>query len=208
MLWVCFDNPSPASIFFSKQWHIYRKWSEKLFREMLVAFLIGRTKYDPSIDWYERELQFFDFNVIPLARKLKECGVFGVSGHEYLNYAMNNRKAWENAGKEMVVEMSARCNTEITIEIMKLMKATNKTTESQPHHHQQQQQLQCAISDQFGPDSLLLTSLWSKDNYQSILGVLDVPPASDSDDEDRAALYDVLTPLAPVSPKRTRTIPL
>jgi hypothetical protein len=176
---------------------------------MLVAYLIGRTEYDPSVDWYEREIQFFDFTVIPLARKLKECGVFGVSGHEYLNYAMNNRKAWESTGKEMVAEMSERCKSEITVEIMKLMKANPN-----PDSPQQQQQLQCAVSDQFGPDSLLLTSLWSNDNnYQSMLGSLDDPTSSDDDehDDDNDAVVvvcDTLKPYSPVSPQRTRTIPL
>lgn len=33
------------------------------------------------------------FSVIPLARKLETCGVFGVSSDEYLNYALNNRKS-------------------------------------------------------------------------------------------------------------------
>ena len=164
---------------------------------MLVAFLTGRTMYDPSVDWFEREIQFFDFTVIPLARKLKECGVFGVSGHEYLNYAMNNRKAWESTGKEIVAETSERCKTEIMVEIMKLMKS-NDNPESR-----QQQQLQCAISDQFGPDSLLLTSLWSKDNHQqSILGVLGEPPAADNDVDDDDDEFDIMAPLSPVSSKR------
>lgn len=38
------------------------------------------------------ELGFFDNYVIPLAKKLKECGVFGVSSDEYLNYALENRR--------------------------------------------------------------------------------------------------------------------
>ena len=166
---------------------------------MLVAFLIGRTEHDPSVDWFEREIQFFDFTVIPLARKLKECGVFGVSGHEYLNYAMNNRKAWESTGKDIVAEMSERCKSEITVEIMKLMKASDNP--------ESQQQLQFAISDQFGPDSLLLTSLWSKENnnYQSMLGQLDDPPASDSEHMYES---DILTSSSSISPKRTRTVPL
>jgi hypothetical protein len=33
---------------------------------------------DPSIAWYEGELGFFDHNIMPLAKKLKDCGVFGV----------------------------------------------------------------------------------------------------------------------------------
>jgi hypothetical protein len=34
-----------------------------------------------------RRARIFDNYVIPLARKLKECNVFGVSSDEYLNYA-------------------------------------------------------------------------------------------------------------------------
>ena len=33
--------------------------------------------------------------VIPLTQKLKECGVFGVSSGEYLEYARRNRDEWE-----------------------------------------------------------------------------------------------------------------
>jgi len=41
-------------------------------------------------------------SVIPLAKKLKDCGVFGVSSDEYLNYAMMNREEWEKRGEEVV----------------------------------------------------------------------------------------------------------
>jgi hypothetical protein len=43
--------------------------------------------------------------VIPLARKLKDCGVFGVSSEECLNYALQNRAEWADRGEEMVKEM-------------------------------------------------------------------------------------------------------
>ena len=46
-----------------------------------------------------------DFYIIPLAKKLKDCGVFGVSSDEYLNYAMKNREEWEIRGHEVVMEM-------------------------------------------------------------------------------------------------------
>ena len=42
------------------------------------------------------------FSVIPLAKKLKNCGVFGVSSEEYLNFATANRNEWEAKGKEIV----------------------------------------------------------------------------------------------------------
>lgn len=88
-----------------QHWHIYRKWNERLFQELYRAWEGGRLDNDPSLNWYKGELGFFDFYVIPLAKKLKECGVFGVSSDEYLSYALQNRKEWEARGEEMVEEM-------------------------------------------------------------------------------------------------------
>jgi hypothetical protein len=48
---------------------------------------------------------FFDFYIIPLAKKLKDCGVFGVSSDEYLNYAQKNRQEWERRGQDVVASM-------------------------------------------------------------------------------------------------------
>jgi hypothetical protein len=39
-----------------------------------------------------------------LAKKLADCGVFGVSSDEYLNYARKNRNEWETRGREIVAE--------------------------------------------------------------------------------------------------------
>jgi hypothetical protein len=72
---------------------------------MYFGYLRGRSEKDPSTNWYEGELWFFDFYVIPLARKLKECGVFGVSSEEYLDYALRNRSEWERKGKEVAKTM-------------------------------------------------------------------------------------------------------
>jgi hypothetical protein len=41
---------------------------------------------------------------IPLAKKLSDCGVFGVSSDEYLNYAQNNLRLWERKGEKVVQE--------------------------------------------------------------------------------------------------------
>jgi len=88
-----------------QHWHIYRKWNERLFAEMVRAYELERSGKDPSEFWYQGELGFFDFYIIPLAKKLKECGVFGVSSAEYLNYATTNRREWELKGKEIVEGM-------------------------------------------------------------------------------------------------------
>ena len=61
---------------------------------MYKAWLAGRIEEDPSETWYEQELNFFDNYVIPLAKRLKESGAFGVSSDEYLNYAKKNRVEW------------------------------------------------------------------------------------------------------------------
>lgn len=49
---------------------------------------------------------------IPLARKLKDCGVFGVSSDEFLVYARANREEWQAKGKEIVAEMMEELRTE------------------------------------------------------------------------------------------------
>jgi class 3 adenylate cyclase len=85
-----------------QHWHIYTKWNERLFHEMYSAFESGRAAKDPSEGWYGGELWFFDNYVIPLAKKLEECQVFGVSSDEYLNYALENRKEWEHKGKDIM----------------------------------------------------------------------------------------------------------
>jgi hypothetical protein len=143
------------------------------FKEMLKAYKEGRSDKDPTENWYqgelvrsrerERESQrglhpkafrnsllrflaqgFFDFYVIPLAQKLKDCGVFGVSSDEYLyvtreksagnvssqvfflthfvftcslrNYAKSNRKEWEERGREVLAEMKEKVTAELIAE--------------------------------------------------------------------------------------------
>lgn len=88
-----------------QHWHVYRKWNQNLFEELYVAYLNDRMDKDPADFWYKGEFGFFDFYIIPLTKKLKECGVFGVSSGEYLNYAQKNREEWEQNGEEVVAGM-------------------------------------------------------------------------------------------------------
>jgi class 3 adenylate cyclase len=91
-----------------QHWHVYQKWNERLFQEMYVAFEQGRSATDPSAGWYKGELWFFDNYVIPLAKKLDECNVFGVASDEGLNYALANRAEWAIKGEDIVAEMLGR----------------------------------------------------------------------------------------------------
>lgn len=88
-----------------QHWHIYRKWNARLFNELFKAYKDGRMEKDPSVFWYQGELGFFDNYIIPLAKKLADCKVFGVSSDECLNYARRNRAEWEQRGKDLVAEM-------------------------------------------------------------------------------------------------------
>ncbi|CAB9508033.1 Receptor-type guanylate cyclase gcy [Seminavis robusta] len=95
-----------------QHWHIYRKWNERLFMEMYRAYRDGRAEKDPSEFWYKGEIGFFTFYIIPLAKKLKECGVFGVSSDEYLNYATKNLAEWKTKGEEVTKDMLERVKAE------------------------------------------------------------------------------------------------
>jgi hypothetical protein len=91
-----------------QHWHVYQKWNEKLFEEMYLAYKNGRSDKNPADGWYKSEMWFYDNYVIPLAKKLESCGVFGVSCDEYLSYAVANRKEWEEKGESVVAAMATK----------------------------------------------------------------------------------------------------
>lgn len=90
-----------------QHWHVYVKWNRRLFEEMRLAYKEGRMGADPATFWYDGELKFFDNYILPLAGKIGQCGVFGVSSDEYLNYALSNRAEWEQKGRAVVKDMIA-----------------------------------------------------------------------------------------------------
>ena len=57
---------------------------------------------------YKGEIGFFDFYIIPLSEKLRDCGVFGPTSDENLNYATNNRNMWLKEGEEITKDMLKR----------------------------------------------------------------------------------------------------
>jgi len=88
-----------------QHWHVYRKWNGLLFEETNQAYQQGRLITNPFNYWYEGELDFFDNHILPLAEKLNQAGVFGVSGQELLNYALANKKEWSLFGRGVVTGM-------------------------------------------------------------------------------------------------------
>lgn len=55
--------------------------------------------------------------MIPLAKKLDECGVFGVASDEGLFHAKENMRHWEVEGERIVEKMIARCTTEFEVKM-------------------------------------------------------------------------------------------
>ena len=95
-----------------QHWHIYKKWNQRLFLELYAAHKAGRLEAHPATFWAKGEIGFFDYYIIPLAEKLGECGVFGVSGDEYLTYALANRTEWDAKGEAVVAEYMAEIEAE------------------------------------------------------------------------------------------------
>ena len=93
---------------------------------MTRAYQNGRLGFNPADGWYDGEIGFLDNYVIPMARNLKECGVFGVSSDEYLNYAQENRREWERKGKEIVEKY-----------IEKYCKVPEKEEKDDDNHHKE-----------------------------------------------------------------------
>ena len=80
--------------------------------EMYAAFRLGRAEKNPADFWYQGEIGFFDFYVVPLSKKLDECGVFGISSDENLSYASRNREMWIKKGQAATEEMRAKAEAE------------------------------------------------------------------------------------------------
>jgi len=87
-----------------QHWQTFRKWNERFFLECYKAYQEGRAHTDPSQNWYAGEIGFFDFYIIPLARKLTEFGDSS-AGSEYLSHAQKNREQWVAHGQMIVAEM-------------------------------------------------------------------------------------------------------
>lgn len=103
-----------------QHWITYVKWNERLFKEQMTAYIEGRAEQDPREGWYESELGFFDFYIIPLAQRLKDCGVFGSAGDEYLGYALKNRQEWTEKGHEIAEKYNAWGDSELNKVLRKI----------------------------------------------------------------------------------------
>ena len=80
-------------------------WNHNLFEELYDAFKCGRSENDPCNGWYENQLKFYKFYVVPLAEKMQKVGVFGQQGGRFVKNALSIRDQWEREGEKMTKDM-------------------------------------------------------------------------------------------------------
>lgn len=96
-----------------QSWELFLFWNRKLYEELYVAFKSGRSGNDPSNGWYENQLGFYRLYVIPLAEKMKKCGVFGERGGEWVKNAILIRDQWSREGEQVTKNLIASVERDI-----------------------------------------------------------------------------------------------
>ena len=81
------------------------------------VFKTGRADSDPTDIWCKGEFGFFDFYIIPLAKKWHECGIHGEANEEYLKNAMENRRLWAEKGEKLVAKYIVERDAEEAAEV-------------------------------------------------------------------------------------------
>jgi hypothetical protein len=83
----------------------FRKWNERLYEEKYVEYLTGRAGQHPLDYWYNGELSFFDYYIIPLANRLREFHAFGDDADGYVHNATQNRAEWSAHGNSFLAPL-------------------------------------------------------------------------------------------------------
>jgi len=89
-----------------QSWNIFMKWNVKLYNELWAAKLAGRGP-DVSANWFKGQIGFFDFYIIPLAKRLEHCGIFKSLGSLFVENCNENRRRWILEGEQRCRDMHA-----------------------------------------------------------------------------------------------------
>ena len=74
------------------------KWSDCLYLELCKGFVEKRGD-DPMNGWFNNQIGFLDFYLLPLARKLDDTGAFGdTRGGIFASIVEKNRSGWTKEG--------------------------------------------------------------------------------------------------------------
>jgi len=81
------------------------KWSDCLYLELRKAHIEKRGE-DPSNGWFNNQIGFLDFYLLPLARKLDDTGAFGdTRGAIFASIVERNRSRWTREGMNVTMNI-------------------------------------------------------------------------------------------------------
>jgi len=88
-------------------WSIFLKWNKLLLDELRDANKSNRGP-DCTGNWFQGQIDFFDGYILPLARRLEQCKIFGVLGSLFYENAMSNRSRWVEEGRTICHSILSR----------------------------------------------------------------------------------------------------
>eukprot|EP00934_Nitzschia_sp_Nitz4_P006021 Nitzschia sp. Nitz4//scaffold152_size53828//534//3528//NITZ4_006734-RA/size53828-augustus-gene-0.95-mRNA-1//-1//CDS//3329537178//6011//frame0 len=140
----------------------YKKWNHRLYKEMYNAYKNGRAESDPTDTWFRGEFGFYDFYLIPLAKKLKSCGIKSEACEEYVKNASRNRKIWSKEGEKILESYVAerKAEEEAAAKVVSLKQMTHNDSSSDENDSE---------ADDID-DSISISEC------DSVLSSLDIPP--------------------------------
>ena len=81
------------------------KWSNRLYLELRRAYIDGRGDC-PQNGWFNNQIGFLDFYLLPVARKLDDMGVFDDRiGAQFAENVQNNRERWTKEGMNVTAKI-------------------------------------------------------------------------------------------------------
>jgi len=82
-----------------QDWENVMKWSTRLYKELKNGYLAERGE-DPSVGWFDNQIKFFDFYILPLAKNLGLTGVFEEEVADcFVQCVKNNLARWIEEGE-------------------------------------------------------------------------------------------------------------
>lgn len=88
-----------------QDWENVVEWSTRLYKELNNGYLSNRGD-DPSLEWYENQMKFFDFYILPLAKNLAVMGVFDEGmGERIVHGVKSNMARWIREGNKAALKM-------------------------------------------------------------------------------------------------------
>lgn len=95
-----------------QDWNNWIKWSTRLYKELKNGHLANRGE-DPNADWFDNQIKFVDFYILPLAKNLGMMGVFEEDvGKMFVRVVKSNLAKWIEEGERVTELMMKEYETE------------------------------------------------------------------------------------------------